>query len=177
MFRYGSQKGRYRPVSPGWGRGYGMAGPDIDAELICLSARLWRRLGLREVSLQLNTLGSSAARAAYREQLVIYFYGAAERIGRRQSAALAGQSAADSGQQEPDYAGGYRRSAGSAGSSRSRVAGPFRGTQGVAGRSRHCLSTSIPGWCAGWITAPPDRIRVGDGHSRRSGRDLRWRPL
>lgn len=50
-----------------------MAGPDIDAELIALTARLWRRLGIRDVTLQLNSLGSSAARAAYRERLVAYF--------------------------------------------------------------------------------------------------------
>ncbi len=74
MFRYEKpQKGRYRQFHQVGAEAYGMAGPDIDAELICLSARLWRRLGLGEVSLQLNTLGSSAARAAYREQLVSYF--------------------------------------------------------------------------------------------------------
>ena len=74
MFRYEKpQKGRYRQFHQVGAEAYGMAGPDIDAELICLSARLWRRLGLNEVSLQLNTLGSSAARAAYRERLVGYF--------------------------------------------------------------------------------------------------------
>jgi len=50
-----------------------MAGPDIDAELICLTARLWRQLGLDAVTLQINSLGSSTARAAYRERLVAYF--------------------------------------------------------------------------------------------------------
>jgi len=73
MFRYEKpQKGRYRQFHQIGVEAYGMAGPDIDAELICLTARLWRRLGLREVTLQLNSLGSSAARAAYREQLVAY---------------------------------------------------------------------------------------------------------
>ncbi len=74
MFRYEKpQKGRYRQFHQIGVEAYGMAGPDIDAELICLTARLWRRLGLREVTLQLNSLGSSAARAAYRERLVAYF--------------------------------------------------------------------------------------------------------
>ncbi|MFO1372099.1 MAG: histidine--tRNA ligase [Candidatus Competibacteraceae bacterium] len=74
MFRYEKpQKGRYRQFHQVGAEAYGMAGPDIDAELICLSARLWRRLGLRDVTLQLNSLGSSAARAAYRERLVAYF--------------------------------------------------------------------------------------------------------
>ena len=74
MFRYEKpQKERYRQFHQVGAEAYGMAGPDIDAELICLSARLWRRLGLHKVHLQLNTLGSSAARAAYREHLVGYF--------------------------------------------------------------------------------------------------------
>jgi histidyl-tRNA synthetase len=74
MFRYEKpQKGRYRQFHQVGAEAYGMAGPDIDAELICLSARLWQRLGIRDVVLQLNSLGSSAARGAYRERLVAYF--------------------------------------------------------------------------------------------------------
>ena len=74
MFRYEKpQKGRYRQFHQVGAEAYGMVGPDIDAELICLSARLWRRLGLRDVTLQINSLGSSAARAAYRDRLVAYF--------------------------------------------------------------------------------------------------------
>ncbi|MBL8259439.1 MAG: histidine--tRNA ligase [Candidatus Competibacteraceae bacterium] len=74
MFRYEKpQKGRYRQFHQVGAEAYGMGGPDIDAELICLSARLWRRLGLRDAVLQINSLGSSAARAAYRERLVGYF--------------------------------------------------------------------------------------------------------
>ena len=74
MFRYEKpQKGRYRQFHQVGAEAYGMAGPDIDAELICLSARLWRQLGVQDVTLQLNSLGSSAARAAYRDRLVAYF--------------------------------------------------------------------------------------------------------
>ncbi|MER2581490.1 MAG: histidine--tRNA ligase [Candidatus Competibacter sp.] len=74
MFRYEKpQKGRYRQFHQVGAEAYGMAGPDIDAELICLSARLWRRLGIDKVTLQINSLGSSAARVAYRERLVTYF--------------------------------------------------------------------------------------------------------
>lgn len=74
MFRYEKpQKGRYRQFHQVGAEAYGMVGPDIDAELICLSARLWRRLGLQQIVLQINSLGSSTARAAYREQLVAYF--------------------------------------------------------------------------------------------------------
>ena len=74
MFRYERpQKGRYRQFHQIGVEAFGMAGPDIDAELISLTARLWRRLGIRDVTLQLNSLGSSAARVAYRDRLATYF--------------------------------------------------------------------------------------------------------
>ncbi len=74
MFRYEKpQKGRYRQFHQIGAEAYGMAGPDIDAELISLTARLWRRLGIHNVTLQLNSLGSNVARTAYRERLVAYF--------------------------------------------------------------------------------------------------------
>ena len=74
MFRYERpQKGRFRQFHQIGVEVFGMAGPDIDAEVILLSARILRRLGLDDVRLQLNSLGSAAARAAYRERLVDYF--------------------------------------------------------------------------------------------------------
>jgi len=77
MFRHERpQKGRYRQFHQFGVEVFGLPGPDVDAELIALSARLWRHLGLADaVSLQLNSLGSSAARAAYRAVLVDYFAG------------------------------------------------------------------------------------------------------
>lgn len=74
MFRHERpQKGRYRQFHQVGVEAFGMAAPDIDAELIVMTARLWRRLGLKNLTLQLNSLGSPAARAVYREQLVNYF--------------------------------------------------------------------------------------------------------
>ncbi|WP_264759048.1 histidine--tRNA ligase [Halomonas jincaotanensis] len=75
MFRHERpQKGRYRQFHQIGVETFGLEGPDIDAELILLSARLWKQLGLFEhVTLELNSLGSSDARAAYRERLVAYF--------------------------------------------------------------------------------------------------------
>ena len=74
MFRHERpQKGRYRQFHQAGAEAFGMAGPDIDAELILLAARLWRRLGLDGITLELNTLGSPASRAAYRQRLVAYF--------------------------------------------------------------------------------------------------------
>lgn len=75
MFRHERpQKGRYRQFHQVGVEAYGLEGPDIDAEVILLSARLWKQLGLYEhVSLELNSLGSNEARAAYRDKLVTYF--------------------------------------------------------------------------------------------------------
>lgn len=76
MFRHERpQKGRYRQFQQIGVETYGLSGPEIDAELIGMTARLWRRLGLNDVRLELNSLGSSDARAAYRGVLVEYFSG------------------------------------------------------------------------------------------------------
>jgi histidyl-tRNA synthetase len=73
MFRHERpQKGRYRQFHQ-WGvEAYGFAGPDIDAELILMSARLWRQIGLNGLRLRLNSLGSPESRVAYRAALVAY---------------------------------------------------------------------------------------------------------
>ncbi|NOU12487.1 MAG: histidine--tRNA ligase [Methylococcaceae bacterium] len=68
------QKGRYRQFIQLGVETYGMSGPDIDAELILLIDRLWKRLGVRDkVTLQLNSLGTIAERLVYRNNLVEYF--------------------------------------------------------------------------------------------------------
>lgn len=72
MFRHERpQKGRYRQFHQIGVETFGMQGPDIDAELIILSARLWKELGIYDaVTLELNSLGSAEARAEYRTALV-----------------------------------------------------------------------------------------------------------
>ncbi|HEP9695237.1 TPA: histidine--tRNA ligase [Pseudomonas aeruginosa] len=74
MFRYEKpQKGRYRQFHQIGVEVFNLPGPDIDAELIILTWRLSQKLGMADaVTLQLNTLGSSEARARYREALVAY---------------------------------------------------------------------------------------------------------
>ncbi|MCW2293785.1 histidyl-tRNA synthetase [Pseudomonas sp. BIGb0408] len=74
MFRYEKpQKGRYRQFHQIGVEVFNLPGPDIDAELITLTWRLWKQLGLGDaVTLQLNSLGSSEARAVYRDALVAY---------------------------------------------------------------------------------------------------------
>jgi histidyl-tRNA synthetase len=74
MFRYEKpQKGRYRQFHQFDVEAMGYPGPDIDAELIILCARLWQRLGLGRLRLEINTLGSAETRARYRDELVAYF--------------------------------------------------------------------------------------------------------
>jgi len=67
------QKGRYRQFYQFGLESFGLKGPDIDAEIIALSARLWKTLGLNGVELQINSLGSNQAREAYKLVLVEYF--------------------------------------------------------------------------------------------------------
>jgi histidyl-tRNA synthetase len=74
MFRHERpQKGRYRQFHQVGVEALGFAGPDIDAEMILMCARLWRKLGIRDVSLQLNTLGDIDARHRHRAKLIAYF--------------------------------------------------------------------------------------------------------
>jgi histidyl-tRNA synthetase len=74
MFRHERpQKGRYRQFNQIDVEAIGIPGPDVDAELIALTARLWRRLGIERVRLEINSLGTPESRRVYREKLVGYF--------------------------------------------------------------------------------------------------------
>ena len=74
MFRYEKpQKGRYRQFHQFDVEAMGYAGPDIDAELMMMCARMWEKLGLERLRLEINTLGSLESRARYRKELVSYF--------------------------------------------------------------------------------------------------------
>ncbi len=73
MFRYENvQRGRNRQFYQIGAEAYGQVGPDVDAELILLLVRLWRRLQLSNISLEINSLGTPESRAAYRDELVAY---------------------------------------------------------------------------------------------------------
>ncbi len=74
MFRYEKpQKGRYRQFHQFDVEAYGFSGPDVDAEMILMSARLWARLGMSRLTLEINSLGEPASRERYRDVLVEYF--------------------------------------------------------------------------------------------------------
>ena len=69
------QKGRYRQFYQVDVEMVGFNGPDADIELIAMTARMWRRLGIERVKLHINSLGTPESRNAYREKLVAYFRG------------------------------------------------------------------------------------------------------
>ena len=76
MFRYEKpQQGRYRQFYQFDVEAIGCDGPDVDAEQIIMSARMWQRLGIDRIRLEINSLGTPEARAQYREALVEYFSG------------------------------------------------------------------------------------------------------
>jgi histidyl-tRNA synthetase len=73
MFRHETpQAGRYRQFWQVDVEAVGCPGPDVDAELIALSARLWQRLGIGGLTLQINSLGTPDSRRAYRTRLIEY---------------------------------------------------------------------------------------------------------
>ena len=74
MFRHERpQRGRHRQFHQIGVEAFGAPGPDIDAEIIVMTARLWRALGVDGLRLEVNSLGTPAVRALYRDQLVTYF--------------------------------------------------------------------------------------------------------
>jgi len=74
MFRHEKpQKGRFRQFNQIDLEAIGFAGPDVDVEIIALTARLWKLLGLTRIKLQINSLGTPESRKAYRELLQAYF--------------------------------------------------------------------------------------------------------
>lgn len=80
------QRGRYRQFHQIDVEALGYAGPDVDAEQILMLARLWRILGLNDIRLEINSLGTPTERAAHREDLIAYLEGFKDQLdedGRR----------------------------------------------------------------------------------------------
>lgn len=81
MFRHERpQKGRYRQFHQLGVEVFGLAGPDIDQEVVLLSRRLWKALGIHGLRLEINSLGADEERVAYRRELVAYLEGNLERL-------------------------------------------------------------------------------------------------
>lgn len=74
MFRHENvQKGRQRQFHQIGVEAFGYPGPDVDAEQMVMLARLWKELGIKDVELQINTIGDISERAEYRKSLIAYF--------------------------------------------------------------------------------------------------------
>ncbi|MBI3546104.1 MAG: histidine--tRNA ligase [Gammaproteobacteria bacterium] len=81
MFRHERpQKGRYRQFHQIGVETFGIESPDLDAELLLMCARLWRALGLTDIKLELNSLGTQECRATYRRVLLGYFDARRDRL-------------------------------------------------------------------------------------------------
>jgi len=81
MFRHERpQRGRYRQFHQIGAEALGFAGPDVDAELILLASALWEALGLRDVRLEINSLGQPAERRQHRAELIAYLEGHADQL-------------------------------------------------------------------------------------------------
>jgi histidyl-tRNA synthetase len=82
MFRHERpQKGRLRQFHQFGAEVFGMDGPDVDAELIAMTARIWAELGVESaVALELNTLGTAESRAAHKAELVSYLHHVREQL-------------------------------------------------------------------------------------------------
>jgi histidyl-tRNA synthetase len=74
------QRGRFRQFHQIGAEALGFAGPDVDAELILLANALWKRIGLTDVRLELNSLGQPAERAQHRAQLIAHFEAHADKL-------------------------------------------------------------------------------------------------
>ena len=140
------QKGRYRQYHTFGAEVLGLPGPDVDIELIVMARRLWQKLGIAGVQLQINTIGSAEERRAFREKLIAYFELHQDAARRRCGQAAAFQSAAHTRQQEP----GNARHAGSGAEAdrciRRGVAREFRSGAGGLARRRHPFQhQSAPG--------------------------------
>ncbi|MBS0395708.1 MAG: histidine--tRNA ligase, partial [Proteobacteria bacterium] len=99
------QKGRYRQFHQIDAEAFGYEGPDVDAELILIAARLWRRLGISRVRLEINSLGTAAARAAYRDVLRGYFTAHESALDADSRRRLAGNPLRILDSKNPDLAG------------------------------------------------------------------------
>lgn len=81
MFRHERpQAGRYRQFHQVGLEAYGMLGPDVDVEILALCARLWQRLGLKDIRLEINSLGTPETRLRFRDALIDYLSARIDRL-------------------------------------------------------------------------------------------------
>ena len=135
------QKGRYRQFHQLSVEALGFAEPEIDAELIALSARLWKQLGITSVTLELNSIGTLESRAGYKQALVEYFSAHRARLDEDSLRRLERNPLRILDSKNPGVARADRRCAAAHGLSRRRVARAFRSRADAARRTSACRSS------------------------------------
>ncbi len=170
------QAGRYRQFHQIDAEAFGFEGPDIDAEIILLSARLLRRLGLTRTKLLVNSLGTPASRAAYREQLTDYFGAHHDALDEDSRRRLKGNPLRILDSKNPDMQRLVRRRTAAARIPGRGVARAFRGSVRPPAQRRHRVPyRAAPGSRTGLLHA--DGIRVDHGRLGGAKHGLCRRPL
>ncbi len=170
------QKGRYRQFHQIDAEAFGYEGPDIDAELILIAARLWRVLGISRVRLEVNSLGTAESRAAYREVLRSYFTAHESVLDADSRRRLGGNPLQDPRQQEPGARRTHRPGAAAHRPPRRRLARALRrALRPARGGRRRLHGEPAPG--ARPRLLQPDRVRVGHRRARLAECGLLGRPL
>jgi histidyl-tRNA synthetase len=121
------QKGRTRQFHQVGAEVFGAAGPDIDAELLAMCQRIWQLLGLNNIRLEVNSLGTSQERARYRENLYAFLNDNRDSLDADSLRRL---------ERNPLRILDSKNSMASA----------------ACCKALTCLTRSIRGWCGGWIT-------------------------
>ena len=177
MFRHEKpQKGRYRQFHQIDVEAFGYPGPDVDAELILIAARLWKRLGIGSVRLEVNSLGTPESRKVYREQLVQYLRKHESALDEDSRRRLGGNPLRILDSKNPAMRAADRRCAPDHGSPRCGIARAFRCAVRASGRGGDRVpDQSAAG--AGPRLLHAHRVRVGDRCARCAGRRVLRRAL
>ena len=170
------QAGRYRQFHQIDAEAFGFEGPDIDAEMILLSARLLRRLGLTRIKLLVNSLGTPAVRAAYRERLTAYFGAHEAALDEDSKRRLRGNPLRILDSKNPDMQRIVAGAPLAARCARRGVEGALRGAVRAPAQRRHRVSCrAAPGARTRLLHA--HGVRMDHRCARRAEHGVRRRPL
>ncbi len=170
------QKGRYRQFHQLSVEALGFAEPEIDAELIALSARLWKKLGITSVTLELNSIGTAEARAGYKKVLAEYFGAHRDALDEDSLRRLERNPLRILDSKNPALRELIDARAAARRLSRRRVARALRARAAAARRRRRRVHAE-PAARARPRLLLAHRVRVGHRPARRAERRLRGRPL